>query len=235
MTALTFTEIASAGRNGPLVERLDWRAFLGLAQSDPDALMAHINPALLDAMEALPEGARVELVVTGWTDFLRRSHAAEIARAVQDAYRRGEIIDPDTGGPVQPWPEHAGEQRIAWGDDDSDTVVLRATKNSIPVFVLWVAIGALALLSTWAIWGWMRSADWIARYAEPKPGAPPPPKGPFDGDSCGILDWRCIWDWAKRNALPLGIGAGVLLAAPLVIGQLGAIRKAGRELRGGGT
>ena len=230
--ALQEVVVASRAENGPLVRDVPLSVLtFQLLTYGPPALLGFVNQALVNGLQGLPEGARMELTISGWTDLFGNSWADKIASRLQEAWEAGEILDPDTGQRAEAWPEHPQQVAFAAGD----SVTLRMVKNSPIVIILGIGVVVLALLLLGALWAWWRSADWIAKHVQVtpgeagqppvvsiKPGAPPPPGGP--GGVAGGF-----WDWLKDNAALVAGGAAVLIAAPFVIRQIGEISRARRE------
>jgi hypothetical protein len=145
------TLVASSDTDGALITiglgqmaQLAWQAVSsGL---NPSTLSAYINSAITDAEEGQPEGAMMELDISGWTNPITGTdYSLQVADYVNS--NAGSILNSD-GTPVEPWPGNGG--RLASGGND--TLVLQWVKGqlgAVPLLVFVTAgIIALAIIVT---------------------------------------------------------------------------------------
>jgi hypothetical protein len=212
---LVRTTVASSDRDGALVTGISGVEAAALAVTNPGALLQYVNADLQAALAALPEGTRMELVVSGWSLPAVGSVASSVADRVNAAWAAGQV---DYGGePVQAWPEYPGQ--VAWGDDGSATVTIRVLKAQWQA-LLFVFIGILVVAAVWVLWdGWRSSATpWQANAASPS--------GIGTGSTGlgGLLKFLAAnWWWE----LPV---VGAVAFAPWAINKLAAAREAENRL-----
>lgn len=162
---LVYEHIVSGGPGtgaGPLVSGLNPAEAAYYALVNPRALLQYVNQSVMEAEARLPEGARVQLEISGWTVPVLGSLAAQVAADLNRAFAEGRIRNPETGERVRPWPEHADRIAFAVGD----TVVLRWVKSQPWYF--WITVGMLIVVA--GIWYYLSRASWSMWF--PHPPAP---------------------------------------------------------------
>ncbi|HEY3367789.1 MAG TPA: hypothetical protein VGK74_22250 [Symbiobacteriaceae bacterium] len=220
---LVYSEIAGRASSGPLVDDVGFATLGWLAATNPQRLTDYMNSRLVAAEQALPEGARIEISMTGWT-LLGSSWAQRAAGQVQAAWEQGRLVDADTGRPVEPWPEYP--DRIAWGDDATDTVTIRTVKAAIPLVIGWIVIALIAVVAVYQIWQWLRDSNWAVRAASDAAAAPGDPQPPVPGS----IQPKDIPGWLLRNWPWVLLGGATLAAAPFIVRQVAHLREARNEL-----
>jgi len=200
------TTIASSDTDGPLVGGIDALTALDLAATNPQALAQYVNPALQHAERSLPEGAEVELDITGW-QVAGQSIAQFVASRLNANIR--DIRDPDTGEQVQPWPQYPDQ--IAWGDDSTDTLTLRWVKGQ--PFAVWIIVGIVVLAGIWYL---LSRAKWRASANVVAPGTPNP---------VSIGAWIVDHWWLFLILAAAGV------AAPFIVRSAAKTEEAVNELR----
>lgn len=123
-----------------------WQAVTGGGIS---SFVGLINPAIISAEEGQPEGTKIEMVISGWSNPLTGTdYSADVANYLNSQWYAGYILNSE-GVPVIPWPEYP--YQIAWGGGDQ--IVLRWVKGGIggPFLLLWAAaaiviIGLIAVI-----------------------------------------------------------------------------------------
>lgn len=184
---LVYRLLASGGPGtgaGPLVSGLDPARAAYYALVNPKALIAYVNQTVLQAEQQLPEGARVQLEITGWTAPLIGSLADQVADRVNQAFVEGRIRHPDTGETVRPWPEHPDRIAFAVGD----TVVLRWVKSQPWYF--WITVGMLLVIA--GVWIYLSRASWSMWFPHT------PPSGTGTVSPTGL-------PWYARAAIVAGL------------------------------
>lgn len=107
------------------------------------ALDRFFSAEVYAAENALPEGERVEVTITGWTVPLIGSVGQTVANDLNQQWQQGKIHDPMYPTESLPaWPEFPTE--IASYDPSTDELVLRYRKGQ-PWFI-WIAGAILAIL-----------------------------------------------------------------------------------------
>lgn len=221
--ALTYRVIARGSNDGPLVEEIGFADLAYLVATNPNRLVDYMNRSLTAAQTGLPEGARVEMKISGWSA-LGMGWAEQAAGHVQRAWEQGKLVDVDTKLPVEAWPEYPAQ--IAWGDSGTDTMTIRTVKNAIPAVAVWIVVGLLALFAVYEIWQFLRRSGWVASYADPF--ATPPPGGSPPGSS--LPSGTEVLAWIGRHWAWVVLGGGALAAAPFVLRQIAGIKRARSEL-----
>lgn len=195
-----FVLIARSDTDGPLVQGigavgLDWfRALFG----NRAALARYVNQTLLQRLTALPEGTPFQVDIRGWNGYVQRA-----ADAINGAWALGEVVDPDTGQPITPWPDTPGQ--IAWADPATDRLTLRVVKMGPEV--LWLALGAAVLIIGALVWALLSQADYQAGYV---PGTQVPAQ--TSGQVLGS-----VLAWLGKNWGYVVLGLGVAAAIPIGI------------------
>lgn len=214
MAALTWRVIGSNSMNGPLLQGVSTSQAIAWAlQGRTDLLAQAVNQALAQAELALPEGTPVQLDISGWT-VPGGSLAQYVAGQIQQAYVSGRIIDPNTHGVPDTWPEFPGQ--LAWGSDATDTVTLRWVKR--PAWAVWIVVGIVIVLAALALVYLLQRANWQAQAGFAQGGATSPA-----GPSVNPLPWLLHnWQWVL-------VGLAALAVAPFAIRQLGATTVAAEE------
>lgn len=212
------TPLANRSADGPLVANVGWLELGRLALLDQASLGRRVNETLQRVLAEQPEGSRIELEIRGWSAF-GFSGAEWVAGRIQSAWEAGSIIDPDTGRPVQPWPEYP--HQVAWGDRQSDTLTLRSVKAALPIFVWWILAGALAVVGIIALWEFLTRADWTAQRADLASASA--------NDTVQV--GKDILGGLARNWRWIVLGIGALAVAPFVLSQVGELQAAKRRLR----
>jgi hypothetical protein len=220
MSDLVVTEIASSSANGALVADVSGINLAYVAATHPDQLVQYMNADLMAAQHGLPEGTRVEIVITGWQAF-GQNWAERVAQGIQDAYVKGDITDPDTGNRVEAWPEYPDQ--ICWGDNEANTVTMRSVKQFPIMVVVWVVIGILAIIGVWKLWELLHQSQWSARSATPQVTTNP-------GGSTGLPSAGTVFSWAWNNWHWVLLGAGALAATPFIVRTVAKTREAKNEL-----
>lgn len=215
-TQLEPTTIASSATNGALLEPLDAGDIAAVAVeaiADPAALAQYVNAGLANAEDALPEGALVQLDITGWLTPLG-STAQWVATQINSAWAAGRILNVD-GTPVEAWP---GQSYLAVGDDATDTVTIQAVKGQPPL--VWIVVGVMVLLGIVVLWGVLTRSKWAATlWQETK-------------TTGKVLSWTL--EHLPYILLAAGGVAAVAVVAPLVAGaEEGAakVERGTRDLR----
>jgi hypothetical protein len=152
--------IASSEANGELftaslwdVGRAAWDAFVNRRDMS-SVLVSYVNQAVIAAEEAQPEGARIELSITGWTNPITGTdYSYQVADWINNQWLTGNVIGAG-GEPITPWDEYPGQ--VAWSY--GNMVVLRWTKLMPQVIVF---LGLLAAV----IWGVLLLADVLGRLS----------------------------------------------------------------------
>jgi hypothetical protein len=207
--------LGSNSADGPLVGGISGAQAAEIAASDPAALAKYLNARLLAAEAQLPEGAAVQLSVTGWQTPIGSS-AQFVADQINSAWTSGEIVDPQTGSPPEPWREYPGQ--IAFGDDATDTVTIRVLKEQPPLVALYILIGVAAVIAIAVVWDNLSSPStpWTAQSSVPPAVA---------------LNAGGILKFITQNWAILALGAGGLVAMPFIIRHIAQTREAENELR----
>lgn len=206
---LVYERLASGGPGtgaGPLVSGLNPAEAAYYALANPKALLQYVNRAVLEAEKRLPEGARVQLEITGWTVPLLGSQAARVAADLNRALAEGRIRDPDTGEPIKPWPEHPDRIAFAVGD----TVVLRWIKGQAWVFNMVRSTLIFAAVTAAVIWLLLSRASW-SMYN------PRPPLGPVSPAPLSTLERAAL-----VGGLLLLLGAYIWYRAEVRLREAGA-------------
>lgn len=209
--AYTYTLLTDRARAGPLVQELNSSTFYALL-ANPANVYSLVNQQARQAEESLPEGTRVELVLTGLYN-AAGIPPSELARRVNLAYLEGKITDPQTGEMLRHWPEHANV--IAWADDGSGRLTLRWLKGVAWVWVVLMVL--LSILAIYAIYVMLHQANWSLSKADTSGGG-----GGGGGVPAPRIWGLSIWWWVG--------GVAALALAPYVISQAAKIVRARREL-----
>lgn len=175
---------------------------------------ALVQPAILQAEAAQPEGTAMELVVTGLRDLpFVGSQASNIASAINEAATQGTLLNTD-GTAITGW---AAGAPIAYADDTTATLTCQWRKEQpwgwiivgVAVAVLGVVLYYLLQHSAYALSAFEASTHAIAT----------------------VGGWLLThWGWVL-------LGAGAAVTAPYAIRAIARLREASNELRyarGGG-
>jgi hypothetical protein len=204
----TAVEIASSAADGPLVQSVSPATLATLAVeyfSDYQSFLATaeglVNAAVTGAENDLPEGAQVQLVLTGLTGPFGGSLAGQMAGAITQAWARGQIVNVD-GTTLQPWP---GAGAVAYPDDASATLTLRWIKGQPWV---WVLVGVLLAVTAIAVYTALRNG----------------------GYSMSTLSaGASVVSWAVRNWWVFPVGAAALAILPFATREVRAEQRALRS------
>jgi len=198
----SLTVIASSARYGPLVRK------------------GQINQAVIDAMKraeaGLPEGARVQLVISGF----RHDGPGLASSAIQTAFRLGQITDPASGERIRPWPEYP--HQIAFADNARSRLTLRWLKGQ-PWAVILIIL--LASILAGLLMYYLGHSSWSLQGPPGGGGSRSCATTPAVGFDCngvlrvGYLPW---WD-----AL---IAAAALAALPVALHYTGRLEEGEAEL-----
>jgi len=133
---------SNGGGDGPLVNT-NWAQLAELAlnvsigQVSASELEQFINPAAYQAEAGQPEGAQIELDISGWTIF-GTDYSQTVADQINNYWQQGQFTV--NGESMQAWP---GANQIAYGGND--TLTVQYLKGQI--WILWIAL-AIAV----AVW-----------------------------------------------------------------------------------
>lgn len=229
---LVHTKLLDRAQAGPLVADLSLDTFWNIIR-DRRNVEQLVNRELRRAEAGLPEGTRVELVLTGLYP-VQNIRPSDLAYRINLAYIEGKIRDPDTGEIIRPWPEHGNT--IAWANDAAGTLTLRWVKGVAWAWrIIWYLVGVILLgLAAYYIYKMLHASGWtIFKVIERK-------EIPVNGkEEC--LRKGGTWDEATKKCyvkkvtpfgwVLFGLGAlGLLVVAPWAMRKIAAAIRAGREL-----
>lgn len=207
--------LASSSQDGPIVQGLsatvvgelvydysfNYPAFLQLSTS-------LVNQEVLSAETDQPEGAQMELVLTGLTNPVTGAPAAaQLANAVNSEWAGGHITDANGHSPPS-WP---GANQIAYAS--GSTLTLQWVKGQPWVWLIvgvLLAVAALALYEMLVHGGYTLSSVTSGSVGQVAAGL-------------GV--------WVVRNWPVVLVGAGLLAVAPFVIREGARTREAVNEAR----
>jgi len=212
--------IGSNELDGALVSGIDGATAAYYAETNPSQLLHYVNPHLIAAESALPEGTPIELHITGWQTVIGES-AQFVAQQTNQAFLLGKLRNLD-GTPVVPWREYPDQ--VAWGYDDQDLLILRMRKADIPLPILLLVAGIVAGILIAALWD-----HWANPHTSWSALASPAPSGGSTGGT--VPSPGQVYGWLARNWPWLLLGAGALAAAPWAIRQVARLRESENELR----
>jgi hypothetical protein len=129
--------IASSDANGELftasladVAYAAWQAFTS-RQDMSSVLLSYVNQAIVAAEEAQPEGAEIELSISGWVNPITGTdYSFQVADWINSQWQSGNVVGAG-GEPIIPWAEYPNQ--VAWGL--GNMVVMRWTKGMVQVIV----------------------------------------------------------------------------------------------------
>lgn len=229
---LVHTKLLDRAQAGPLVADLSLDTFWEIIR-DRRNVEQLVNAELRRAEAGLPEGTRVELVLTGLYT-VQNIKPSDLAYRINLAKIEGKIVDPDTGEAIHPWPEHGNT--IAWANDAAGTLTLRWLKGVAWTWrIVWYLVGVILLgLAAYYIYKMLHASGWTMFKVIEKEEIP------VDGkEEC--LRKGGTWDEATKKCykkvitpwgwLLIGIGAlGLLAVTPWVIRKVAAAVRAKQEL-----
>ena len=134
---------SSGGGDGPLITTNNWTQLaelalnLSIGQVSASELEQFVNPAAYQAEAGQPEGAQIELDITGWTIF-GTDYSQTVADKINSYWQQGQFVI--NGENMQAWP---GANQIAYGGNN--TVTVQYLKGQL--WILWIAL-AIAV----AVW-----------------------------------------------------------------------------------
>jgi hypothetical protein len=110
---------------------------------DPSQIESLINPAAIQAEAGQPEGAPIELDITGWTNPVTGTdYSQAIADQINSYWSQGEfIVD---GEVMQAW---SGNSQVAWGSQDlgiADTLIVQYVKGQPWLILILAAVAVIA-------------------------------------------------------------------------------------------
>lgn len=151
MASIQQVTVASSAQDGSLLT-VDLQTAWNLATQGAAALESVINQALLQAEQNAPEGALLELDVTGWTiPILGTSVGNQVANQVNRAWANGQITypsGPEQGLSIAAWPPQYWSGPFAAYDAGTDTIAIRAVKQQgIVVTVILIILGVMVGLA----------------------------------------------------------------------------------------
>lgn len=149
---------AGAGA-GPLVSGIDAIQAAAIAAFNPAGIARYVNRTMVAAEKAQPEGAEIQLDITGWPGPFGNSMAPSIADYLNRRFAAGKIVDPATQEAIIPWSAYPGQ--IAWGDAGTDTVTVRWVKGQYFIIAVSVAF-ALGIIAGIYIWRLLERSGWVA-------------------------------------------------------------------------
>jgi len=157
--------------DGPLLVNTNWAQLAELAlnvsigQVSASELEQFINPAAYQAEAGQPEGAQIELDITGWTIF-GTDYSQTVADKINQYWQQGQFTV--NGESMRAWP---GASQIAYGGNN--TVTVQYLKGQL--WILWVAL-AIAV-AVW-LYGLLQSLtggqSWSLGVNTPSPPSKPP-------------------------------------------------------------
>ncbi len=140
--------IASSDVNGDIftatlqdVAYAVWQAITGGGYLS--SLTGYVNQAIIDAETAQPEGAQMEMIISGWSNPITGTdYSGQAADWLNSQWSAGNVTGTE-GTPITPWPDYPGQ--VAWGGGNQ--VVLRWVKGQIggPFLILYLVAGLVAL------------------------------------------------------------------------------------------
>jgi len=136
--------IASSDANGKLftaslwdVANAAWQAFIG-RQDMSSVLLSYVNQAIVAAEDSQPEGAQIELSISGWVNPITGTdYSFQVADWINNQWSSGNVIG-SGGEPIIPWAEYPSQ--VAWGL--GNMVVMRWTKGMVQVIIFLGLIAA---------------------------------------------------------------------------------------------
>jgi hypothetical protein len=207
---LVHTKLLDRAQAGPLVADLSLDTFWEIIR-DRRNVEQLVNAELRRAEAGLPEGTRVELVLTGLYT-VQNIKPSDLAYRINLAKIEGKIVDPDTGEAIHPWPEHGNT--IAWANDAAGTLTLRWLKGVAWTWrIVWYLVGVILLgLAAYYIYKMLHASGWtIFKVVEKKKNGG--------------------WVVTPFGWVLFGLGAfGLLAVAPWAMRKIAAAIRAGREL-----
>lgn len=230
--ALVYTKLLDRAQAGPLVTDLSLDNFWDIIR-DRRNVEQLFNAQFRQAEAGLPEGARVELALTGLYT-VQNIKPSDLAYRINLLKIEGKLVDPDTGEAIRAWPEHGNT--IAWANNAAGTLTLRWRKGVAWAWrIIWYLVGVILLgLAAYYIYKMLHASGWTAfRVVEEQ-------EIPVDGkEEC--LRKGGTWDEATKKCykkqitvwgwLLFGLGAlGLLAAAPWAARKVAAAARAKREL-----
>jgi hypothetical protein len=157
--------------DGPLItvsfsEACDIATAILYGDTSYAAMASVVNQGIQDVELGQPEGAHIEIEITGWTNPITGTdYSGQIADYINSNWQNGNVISPETGNPIQPWTDYPNQ--IAWGGND--TVTLRWVKGMplILIVIFWLLLAA----AVYYIINWLgvsKNQSWILSSKNPQ-------------------------------------------------------------------
>ena len=139
--AIQYQQLLSGSQGKVPLLSAPWSVVYSAILGNQAAMLNYFSREVYDAEASQPEGAYMEIEVTGWSIPLVGNVGARVAAGVNQQWKSGQIRDPFSGEKLAAWQEFPGQ--IAWYESGSDTLVLRWVKGQ--PWLIWI-FGAILLV-----------------------------------------------------------------------------------------
>jgi hypothetical protein len=135
---------------GSITALADLALNLSIGNVSPSEIESFVNPAAYAAEAGQPEGAAIELDISGWT-FLGTDYSGQVASQINSYWQSGEFVV--NGEDMAAWP---GASQVAYGGND--TVTLQYLKGQI--WILYIAVAVALAYVAMQIFGYFTGQKW---------------------------------------------------------------------------
>jgi len=202
---------SSGGGDGPLINT-SWAQLAELAlnisigQVSASELEQFINPAAYQAEAGQPEGAQIELDISGWTIF-GTDYSQTVADKINQYWQQGQFTV--NGESMQAWP---GANQIAYGGNN--TVTVQYLKGQI--WILWIILGIALVVWLYSLFqSFTGGQSWALGVNTPIT----PPKTPIGNWWARLPLWEKIGFFFFGGVAVVGL---VIVASEIEIAKAGA-------------
>lgn len=202
VVGLSVRTIADYAANGPLIS-VSVGDLPGLVGAPYGEVSQIINGSVKSAEASQPEGTAIQLEIDSVND------ASAVIQQINRQFRAGKITNPSDGKPIVPWPEYPNQIAFPWNGGNG--VMVRWIKTEWQIILVLVILLSIAAAIVYSLTRTPYRMQAVTSSSGSGSSSGPPFAGIHDGTL--YLFWM---PWYVD--LPI---AGVLVAAPFVLTQIG--------------
>ena len=140
--AIQYQQLLSGSQSRVPLLSAPWSVVYSAIVGNQAAILSYFSREVYDAEASQPEGAYMEIEVTGWNIPFVGNVGSRVEAGVNQQWKSGQIRDPFSGEKLEPW--QAFPDQIAWYESSSDTLILRWVKGQ--PWLVWIFAAILVVV-----------------------------------------------------------------------------------------